>query len=254
MAKQLRSEGWLDLLSWGEVSDIYLSAELLLPSHSPQLNIFQGFLSCFMKKQLQGTIPGTVWVISESPDVASNLVGRVYQSQESGKQSAFLCWWTHILIKLLACLSSVQTLSCIRLFATPWTAACQASLSITNSRTLLKLMSIKSVMPSNHLILCHPLFLPPSIFPSIRVLSNESVLRIRWPKYWSFSLSISPANEYSGLISFRMDWLDLLAVQGTFKSLLQHHSSKASILWCSAFFIVQPPHCDTWLLEKTYFN
>ena len=120
--------------------------------------------------------------------------------------------------------------------ATPWTAACQDSLSITNSRSLLKLMSIESVMPSNHLILCHPLLLPPLIFPSIRVFSNESVLRIRWPKYWSFS--ISPSSEYSGLISFRMDWLDLLAVQGTLKSLLQHHSSKASILWCSAFFVV----------------
>ena len=118
----------------------------------------------------------------------------------------------------------------------------QASLSITNSRSLLKLMSIESVMPSNHLILCHPLLLLPSIFPSIRVFSNESVLHIRWPKYWSFSFSISPSNEYSGLISFRMDWLDLLAVQGTLKSLLQHHSSKTSILWCSAFFIVQLSH------------
>ena len=114
--------------------------------------------------------------------------------------------------------------------------------SITNSRSLLKLMSIELVMPSNHLILCRPLLLPPSIFPSIRVFSNESVLRIRWPKYWSFSFSISPANEYSGLISYRMDWLDLLAVQGTLKSLLQHHSSKASIFWCTAFFIVQPSH------------
>ena len=122
---------------------------------------------------------------------------------------------------------------------TPWTAARQVSLSITNSRTLLKLMSIESVMPSHHLILCHPLLLLPSIFPSIRVLSGESVLRIRWPKYWSFSFSISPSNEYSGLISFRMDWLDLLVVQGTLKSLLQHHNSKASILWCSAFFMVQ---------------
>ena len=120
--------------------------------------------------------------------------------------------------------------------ATPWTAACQASLSITNSQSLLKLMSIVSVMPSNHLILCHPLLLPPSIFPIIGVFSNESALRIRWPKYWSFSFIISPSNEYSGLISFRIDWLDLLAVQGTPKSLLQHHSSKASILWCSAFF------------------
>ena len=121
-------------------------------------------------------------------------------------------------------------------------AACQASLSITNSRSLLKLMSIESVMPSKHLILCHPHLLLPSIFPSIRVFSNESVLRIRWPKYWSFSFSISPFNEYSGLISFRIEWLDLLAFQGTLKSLLQHHSSKASILPCSAFFIVQLSH------------
>ena len=125
-------------------------------------------------------------------------------------------------------LSSVQPLSLIQLFATPWTAAHQASLSITNSRSLLRLLSIKSVMPSDHLILCCPLLLPPSIFPSIRVFSNESVLLIRWPKYWSFSFNISSYNEYSGLISFRMDWLDLLAVQGTLKSLLQHHRSKAS--------------------------
>ena len=124
----------------------------------------------------------------------------------------------------------------------PWTAAHQASMSITNSWSLLKLMSIESVMPSKHLILCRPLFLLPSIFPSIRVFSNKSVLRIRWPKYWSFSFSISPSNEYSGLISFRMDWLDLPAVQGTLKSLLQHHSSKASILRCSAFFVVQLSH------------
>ena len=125
--------------------------------------------------------------------------------------------------------SSVQSLSRVRFFATPWTAAHQAFLSIANSWSLLKLMSIESVIPSNHLILCCPLLLMPSIFPSIRVFSNESVLRIRWPKYWSFSFSISPSNEYSGLISFRIDWLDLLAVQGTLKSLLQHHSSKASI-------------------------
>ena len=138
--------------------------------------------------------------------------------------------------------SSVQFLSRVRVFATPWTAVHQASLSITNSWSLLKLMSIESVMPSNHLILCHPLLLQPSIFPSIRVFSNESVLCIRSSKYWSFSFSISPSNEYSGLISFRMDWLDLLAVQGTLKSCLQHHSSKASILWCSAFFIVQLSH------------
>ena len=135
--------------------------------------------------------------------------------------------------------SSVQLLSRVQLFATPWTAACQASLSITNSKSLLKLISIESVMPSNYLILCHPLLLLPSIFPSIRVFSSESALHIRWPKYWSFSFSTSPSNECSGLISLRMDWLDLLAVQGTLKSLLQHHSSKASILLCSAFFIVQ---------------
>ena len=137
---------------------------------------------------------------------------------------------------------SVQLLNCFQLFSTSWTAACQASLSITSSRNWLKLMSIKSVMPSNPLILCHPLLLPPSIFPSVRVFSSESVLCVQWPKYCSFSFSISPSNEYSGLISFRMDWLDLLAVQGTLKSLLQHHSSKASILWCSAFFIVQLSH------------
>ena len=138
--------------------------------------------------------------------------------------------------------SSVQSLSHVRLFVTPWTAARQVSLSITNSRSLPKLMFIESVMPSNHLILCHPLPLLPSIFPSIRVFSNETVLHIRWPKYWSFSFSVSPSNEYSGLTSFRMDWLDPLAVQGTLKSLLQHHSSKASILWHSAFFIVQLLH------------
>ena len=130
----------------------------------------------------------------------------------------------------------------VRLFATPWTAGGQASLTITNSRSLLKLMSMESVRPSNHLILCHPLFLPPSIFLSIRVFSNESVLCIRWLKYWSFSFSISPSSEYSGLISFRIGWLDLLAVQGTLKSLLQHHSSKASILQRSAFLIDQLSH------------
>ena len=137
---------------------------------------------------------------------------------------------------------TVQLLSHVWLFATPWTAAHQASLSITNSRSLLKLISIKSVRPSNHLILCHPLLLLPSIFPSIRVYASESALRIRWPKYWSFSFSISSSSEYWGLISFRMDWLNLLAVQGTLKSLLQHHSSKASILWHSAFFTVQLSH------------
>ena len=135
--------------------------------------------------------------------------------------------------------SSVQSLSHVLLFATPQPAAHKASLSITNSQSLLKLMSIESVVPSNRLILCHPLLLLPSIFPSIRIFSNESALCIRWAKHWSFSFNISPSNEYSGLISFRMDWLDLLAVQETLKSLLQHYSSKASIPRCSAFFIVQ---------------
>ena len=138
--------------------------------------------------------------------------------------------------------SSVQSLSHVRLFATPWIAARQASLSITNSQSLLKLMSIESVMSSSHLILCHPLLLLPPIPPSIRVFYNESTLHIRWPKYWSYNFSISPSNEHPGLISFRMDWLDLLAVQGTLKSLLQYHSSKASILSCSAFFTVQLSH------------
>ena len=137
--------------------------------------------------------------------------------------------------------SSVQSLSCVRPFGTPWTTACQASLSNNNSQSLLKLMSIQQVITSNHLILCHPLLLLPSIFPSIRVFSNESAHPMRWPKYWSFSFSISPSNEHPGLI-FRMDQLDLLAVQGTPKSLLQHHSSKASILRCSAFFTVQLSH------------
>ena len=136
----------------------------------------------------------------------------------------------------------VQSLSCVRLFATPWTAARQASLSIANSRSLLKLMSIESVMPSSHLILCQTLLLLPSIFPSIRVFSNNSALHMRWPKYGSFSFSISPSNEHPGLISFKMDWLDLLAVQGTLKSLLQHHSTKASVLWPSDFFTVQLSH------------
>ena len=140
------------------------------------------------------------------------------------KEKYFLCNIVVIII------SSVQLLSWVHLFVTPWTAACQASLSITNSWSLLKLRSITSVMPFNSLIHCHPLLLLPSIFPSVRVFSNELVLRIRWPKYWSFSFGISPSNEFSGLTSFRMDWLDLLAGQGTLKSLLQHHSSKPSIL------------------------
>ena len=148
-------------------------------------------------------------------------------------------WFYHILpwfpffiktIKMFSSVCSVQSLSWVQLFVTPWTAACQASLSITNSQSLLKLVPIESVIPSNHLILCHLLLLPRSIFPSIRFFSNESGILIRWPKYWNFSFSISPSSEYSGLICFRMDWLDLLAVQGTLKSLFQHHSSKTSVL------------------------
>ena len=142
-------------------------------------------------------------------------------------------------------LSSVQLLSHVRLLATPWTAAGQASLSITNSWSVLKLLFIESVMPSNHLILCHPLLLLPSTFPSIRVFSNESVFLIRWPKYWSFSLNIGPSYEHPGLISFRMDWLDLFAVQRTLKSLLQHHSSKASVLRYSAIVQLSHPRMTT---------
>ena len=138
--------------------------------------------------------------------------------------------------------SSVQSLSRVRLFVTPWTAVRQVSLSITNSQSLLKLKFIELVMPFNHLILCHPLLFLPSIFSSVRVFSNELGLCVRWPKYWSFSFSINPSNEYSWLISFRIDWFDLFAVQGTLKSLLQHHSSKVSILWCPAFFMVQLSH------------
>ena len=159
--------------------------------------------------------------------------------------ASFACYPTSSPLGTKTCpllLQVRQSLSHVWLFVTPWTATRQASLSITNSRSLFKLMSIESVMPSNHLILCCHLLLLPSVFPSIRVFSNESALCIRWPKYWDFSFSISPSNDYSGLMSFRMDWLDLLAVQETLKSLLQHHSSKASILWCSGFFTVQLSH------------
>ena len=153
---------------------------------------------------------------------------------------SFLFHWS-VFLFLCCChqFSSVQSFSCVRFFVTPWTIARQASLPITNSQSPPKHMPIELVMPPNNFILCHPLLLLPSIFPSIRVFSNESVLRIRWPKYWSFNFSISSSNEYSGLISFRVYWLNLLAVQGTLKSLLQYHSSKAPILWCSAFFLVQ---------------
>ena len=157
--------------------------------------------------------------------------------KNTGVGCHFLLQWPPLINSVQ--FSSVQSLSCVWLFVTPWTAACQASLSITNSQSLPKPLPIESVMPSSHLILCHPLLLLPPIPPSIRVFSNESTLRRMWPKNWSFSFSISPSNEYPGLIYFRIDWLDLLAVQGTLKSLLQHHSSKASIFQHSAFFIVQ---------------
>ena len=164
-----------------------------------------------------------------------------------------MCFYS-VVLYIYSVHCSVKSLSHVQLFAISWTAAWQASLSITNSWSLLKLLSIEPVMPSNHLIFCRPLLLLPSgskgSFPSIRVFSNESVLHIRWPKYWSFSFSVSSFNEYSGLISFRMDWLDRLSVQGTLKSLLQHHSSKASILWRSAFFMSNS-HIHTWLLEKS---
>ena len=152
----------------------------------------------------------------------------------TAQKSIYLINWIEFFV--------VQSLSCVQFFATPWTAACQAPLSITVSWSLLRFMFTESVMPSNHLILYRLLLLLPPVFPSIRVFSNESAHRIRWPKYWSFSFSISPSNEYSGLIFFRIDWFDLLAVQGTLKSLLQHHNSKASILWHSAFFMIQLSH------------
>ena len=164
--------------------------------------------------------------------------GRMGWTPPQDNSESFKCLFSYFVLTLN--MQSVQSLSRVRLFATPWTAAREAPLSITNSWSSLKLMSIELVMPYNHLILCHLLLLMLSIFPSIRVFSNESVLPIRWPKYWSFS--INPSTEYSGLIFFRIDQLDLLAVQGTLKSLLQHHSSKTSILWCSAFFIVQLSH------------
>ena len=153
-----------------------------------------------------------------------------------------VCMSMHLFICTYTCISSVQSLSCVWLFVAPWIAACQAFLSITNSWSLPKLLSIELVMPSNHLILCHLLILLPSVFPSIRVFSSESALRIRWPQYWSFSFNISPSNVYPGLISFRMDWLDLLAVLADSQESYQHHSSKASILWHSAFFTVQLSH------------
>ena len=179
-----------------------------------------------------------------------------FGQRDNFSQIKVLMWFLHSVNPhwtLKHLVSSVQSLSCVRLFMTPWTAARQASLSITNIRSLLKLMSIELVMPSNHLILCHPLLFLPSTFPSIRVFSNESALCIRWPKYWSFSFSFSPSNEYSRLVSFRIDWFDLLALQKTLKTHLQHHNSKASIFLCSAFFMDQLwyhifNHIPGWLL------
>ena len=170
-----------------------------------------------------------------------------YRIDDAGMETVewFICYWVYNHFQI----RSDQSLSHVRLFATPWITARQASLAITNSQSSLRLTSIESVMPSSHIILCRPLLLLPPIPPSIRVFSNESTLRMRWPKYWSFNFSIIPSKEIPGLISFRMDWLDLLAVQGTLKSLLQHHSSKASILRHSVFFTVQLSH-PTWPQEK----
>ena len=167
-----------------------------------------------------------------------------YEALSDGNKCVSSTWKidNQVISYLFSGFISVQSVSCVQLFVTPWTAACQTSLSITNSWSLFKLMSIEAVMPSNYLTLCRLLFFPPSIFPSIKVSSYESAIHIRWPKYWSFSFSISPSKKYSGLISFRMDQFDLLAVQGTPKSLLQHHSSEASILQHSAFFTVQLSH------------
>ena len=173
-----------------------------------------------------------LWVLKGGLKITEVQLFAVFSFEEQNS-------WEHSFSSLAIFNSSVQLFSNVGLFATPWTTACQASLSITNSRSPPKPTSIVSVMPSNHLILCHPVILLPPIFPSIRVFSSESALCIRWPKCWSFSFNISPSNEHPGLISFRMDWLDLLVVQRTLKRLLQHHSSKASILRCSAFFIVQ---------------
>ena len=177
---------------------------------------------------------------AEEPEIRVTTSVRSSKKQESSRKtpaSALLTMPKHLIL-----FSSAQSLSCVRIFAIPWTAACQASLSITNTQSLPKPMSTESVMPSTHLILCCPLLFLPAIFPNIRVFSNESVLHFRWPKYWSFSFNISPSSEHPGLISFRMDWLDLLAVQGIPKSLLRYYTSKASILQCSALFIVQLSH------------
>ena len=197
-------------------------------------------------KQVQDSTIFYLASISGDKTVGSLLTAycKILSLRNGARKCYFFSFCLHFLMASLFVLqfSSLQLLSRVRLSATPWTATCQVSLSITNSQSPPNPMSIELVIPSNHLILFHPLLLLPSIFPSIRVFSNDSALHIRWPNYWSFSFNISPFNEHPGLISFRMDWLDLLAVQGTFKSLLQHHSSKSSILWCSALFIVQLSH------------
>ena len=179
-----------------------------------------------------------IFLMSQKSLYNTSSVMHVFQEQDLEQKLISSCYVLNTLLVLVL----VQSLSRVRLFATPWTAARQASLPITNSQSPPKFMSIQLLMPSNHLILCWQLLLWPSIFPSIRVFSNESALRIRWPKYWSFIFSINPSNEHPGLISFRMDWLDLLVVQGTLKSLLQHHSSKTLILWHSTLFMVQLSH------------
>ena len=200
-------------------------------------------MSSWMKHKLESRLPGQIWITLDM-QMTSSLCGKWRGTKEPLDESERGEWKSWLKTKIMASgpISSVQLLSHVWLFVTPWTSARQASMSVTNSQSLLKLMSIESVMPSSHLILCCPLLLLPSTFPSIRVFSKELVLHIRWPKYWSFSFSISPSNEYSGLISFRMDWLDFLAVQGTLKRLLQQQSWKASILCPSAFFIVQLSH------------
>ena len=176
--------------------------------------------------------------VSRSRTLLNDWTELNWSSESSQLYWQYICWISNAGFAIHCIFSSFQSFSLVQLFATPGTAACQASLSITNSWSLLKHMSIKSAMPSDHLIFCLPLLLLPSVFPNIRMFSNKSVLHLRKSEYWSFTFSVSPSNEYSGLISFRMDWLDILAVQGTLKSLLQHHSSKVSILWRSAFFIV----------------
>ena len=215
---------------WLSHVQIFVTPWLYSPWNSPGQNTRMGSLF-----HLQGIAPTQ----GSNPGLPHC---RQILYQLSHKRSPRLLEWVQF--------SSAQSLSPVWFFAIPWIAAHQASLSIINSQNLLRLKSTELVMPSNHLILCCSLLLPPSIFPSIRVFTNQSLLHNRWPKYWSFSFSISPSNEYSGLISFRIDWSDLLAVQWTFKSLLQYHSLKASILGLSAFFMVQLSHPHTWLLEK----